>query len=277
MDGYRVPTLSAKLAIDQSYISFDHETRGEQTQKDRVWQKFGNSLGTHTCVVCGEAVARGNTAERKGVQQGQWHHLVKRRYFPSTHSTSQGEYSESARRSKHHPSNAVLVCRGCHGLLEDYENGRPHIMSWLCKNVTGHEIPLVLPSDSRVRDSQYRDWLLVQRDIERASDYRCEACGHKQQERVTKQVYDGDDELFDYVGRDVRAVHVLPPVVAPDLMHDPANLVTLCWECLFGADERHSGDDPTNWSGWKDEPPIAWVRTFAPQLLHGRREEVMNA
>ena len=274
MTGSGVPTLNGKLAIDQSYISFDHKTRGEDTQKDRIWLKFGNDLGTHTCAICGEAIARGNTAERMGAQQGQWHHLVKRRYFPSTRSTSQGKYSLSARKSEHHPSNGVLVCPACHGTIEDYENGRPHIMSWLCKSVTGHEIPLVLPSGSRVRERQYRDWLLIQRDIERASDYKCKACGHKQRERVTKQVYDGDEELFDYVGRDVRVFHVLPPVVAPDLMHDPMNSVLLCWACVFGADERHSGDDPANWSGWKDEPPIAWARTFAPHLLHGRREEV---
>lgn len=183
MAGSRVSTLGAKLAIDQSYVSRDQSIRGQQTQKDRVWQKFDTSLGTHTCVVCGEAVARGNTAERKGVRQGEWHHLAKCRYFPSTSSTRQGESPESARRSKHHPSNAALVCRGCHGLLEDYENGRPHVMSWLCKSVTGEEIPLVLPSESRVRDSQYRDWLRVQRDVERTYDYKCEACGHRQRER----------------------------------------------------------------------------------------------
>ena len=92
---------------------------------------------------------------------------------------------------------------------------------------------------------------------------------------MTKQVYDEEGILFDYTGRDVRAIHVLPPVVAPDLIHDPANLIPLCWECLFGSDERPLEDDPAS-LGWKDESPLDRVEAFAPLLADEYRAVMLN-
>lgn len=222
-----IPSLDAKLAISRDYIAPAHRIRGERTQRDKIWERFSTRDETY-CVICNRQIARKPRAKQEGLQHGEFHHLIKRRYFPSPYEIHQGKYSEEERKSKHHLSNGLLVCKPCHGRIENYANGRPHIMSWLARSITGAEIPVVLPSDSQVRDSQRRDWNQIQKEIERRESYRCEACGYRQQRRVRKQVYDGTEVLFDYIGRDVRAVHILPPYVAPKLMHDPVNLILLC-------------------------------------------------
>jgi len=274
MSQHGIPSLDLKLAIDGS--DSGHVVRGERKQKKRTWRRVANHRGTHTCFVCGDAIARGREADELDAETGEWHHLIKRGYFPAPYEVNQGDYSDSARKSQHHLSNTVVLCSACHGTLESFSNGRPHIMSWLCRSITGMEIPLVLPSNSHVRDSQYRDWFRVQDHVRRTSDCRCEVCGHRRRELVTKQVYSGSEVLFDYVGPDVRVVHILPPYAAPELMHDPENLILLCWECLFGADEQRSGDDSSTRSGWKDKSPDDWEQTFAPHLRRELSSETMN-
>lgn len=257
----------AKLAIDLDYATWGNDVRGVKKQCTRVWENFTTSDGDRFCVVCGDQVDRKDRVAEKGCSRGEWHHIIPRSDFPAPYEVREGTYSMMERKSKHHVANGVIVCTSCHGLLEGFQNGRPHIASWLYRDLTGQEIPLVLPAESQARSSQRRDWIQAQYEAERAGEYECTACDHVQQEEVTKPVYDGDEYLFQYTGRDVRAVHVLPPEIAPELIHDPSNLILLCWECLFGVNERSSEDDPALWAGWKDEPPAVWAETFAPHRL----------
>lgn len=119
---------------------------------------------------------------------------------------------------------------------------------------------------SQFRSGQRRAWLQVQREVERMQDYTCSACGHLQQ-RQTKHVYLNGDVAFTYTGRDVRAVHVIPPYDAPGLMHHPTNLLLLCWECLLGTREQNLDQSNTS-CGWKDESVTEWIASFAHHLRH---------
>jgi len=166
-----------------------------------------------------------------------------------------------------HRSDGVVVCTSCHGKLEGFENGRPHLMSWLMKGQTGQEVPLVLPPSSQLNAQQQQGWIHIQHEIEFSQNYQCTACGHTQCREITKLVYLDSERSFAYTGRDVRAVHVIPPVIAPELMHHPANLILLCLDCLFGSPEQNETIESDIWSGWKDEPALRWAKQFAPRLL----------
>lgn len=171
---------------------------------------------------------------------GEIHHPIKQRYFPNPLEVDRGEYSLEELKSTHHMSNGLVVCFDCHTGFEGFENGRPHLMSWLCKALTGQEAPLVLPTSSKLMPGQRHCWISTQQEIERVGDYQCTGCGHIQQEGVRKEIDINGHRAFTYVGRDVRAVHVIPPVVAPGLMHHPDNL-TLSASTVYSNQARKTG------------------------------------
>lgn len=264
MTAYSQRAVDVKLAISDDYTLTGNRVRGEKKQRDRVWERFETAEGNYYCSVCDEQIACGHPERFSDLKIGEWHHLVKRQYFPVPSEINEGEYSVRDRRSQHHISNCVILCKKCHSQLEGLEKGRPHLMSWLCKDLTGLEVPLVLPADSQRREGQWRDWVSLQREMEYAHEYRCSACGHTQQanRRLTIELEDGSS--FEYTGRDVRAVHVLPPFSAPELIHHPLNIELLCIQCLLGLNGQHRGN--TYRRGWIDEAPREWAETFSPPL-----------
>lgn len=256
-------SLDAKLAIDQDYISWPNGIRGEKQQREQVWENFEDANGDWFCAICDEEVARGYPLEAEDTRVGEIHHPIKRRYFPAPSQVNQGEYSLEELKTTHHLSNGLVLCNRCHSAFEGFENGRPHLMSWLCKALTGQEAPLVLPSSSKLTAGQRRCWISTQQEIERTSDYRCTECEHVQQDDVTKEIAIDAHRTLTYVGRDVRVVHIIPPVVAPWLMHHPDNFTLLCLDCLFGVEENEEAGR----SRWVDEGALQWTRQFAPHLL----------
>lgn len=267
MTSSRHQYLDAKLAIGEEYTLWENRIRGEQKQQVRVWENFEQGDGEWFCVVCDEQIAQGVPKGTEDLQRGEIHHPIKRRYFPTPAEVHENRYSVKEMKNMHHISNGVVVCRDCHAQFEGFENGRPHLMSWLCKDITGREVPLVLPASSQLETDQRRDWICVQNEIERCGDYQCTACGHTQLEEVTQSIHIDTERSITYSGRDVRAVHVFPPVAVPELTQHPDNLILLCLECLFGVDEHNTTDDSAQLSRWKDEPPLKWVQRFAPHLL----------
>lgn len=260
--------LDEKFAIDERYVSVPNCTAGERTQRSRTQERHTNQYGRRRCVICRTQIDWGSRREEYDCEQGYWHHLITRAQFPSKVECESGLYSDIERKSQHHLSNCVIVCSECHGRWEGWENGRPHIMTWLFKDVTGEEIPLTLSpnAESRLRAPQRLDWNATQKEAERRYDYECRACGHRQQTDVTMPVYHGDQKAFTYTGRDVRAIHIVPPVVDAKLMHDLENLVLLCWACLFGGDARNLPEEQSSPLCWKDRPTKDWLKAFKPHL-----------
>jgi len=260
--------IDEKFVIDERYVSASNRTAGERKQRKRTRERHTNPYGRCHCVICRAQIDWSDNRGGYACEQGYWHHLITRGQFPSPSECNKGMYSDSDRKSEHHLSNCIVVCSECHGRWEGWENGRPHIMTWLFRNVTGQEIPLTLSSDaeSRRRASQRPDWNVVQKEAERKYDYECRVCGHRQKTDVTMPVYDGDRVAFTYTGRDVRALHIIPPIVDAKLMHDLDNLVLLCWACLFGGDARNTPDGQRSPLCWKDRPTEDWVKAFRPSL-----------
>lgn len=169
-------SLDAKLAIDQKYVSRFNGIQGEKKQRERVWSNFQGSNGHWQCAVCEKQVARGYPRESQDLRIGEIHHPIKQRFFPTPLEVDRGEYSLEELKSTHHVSNGLVVCFDCHNGFEGFENGRPHLMSWLCKALTGQEAHLVLPTSSKLMRGQRRCWISTRQGIERAGDYQCVEC-----------------------------------------------------------------------------------------------------
>lgn len=58
---------------------------------------------------------------------------------------------------------------------------------------------------------------------------------------------------------------MVPPVVAPGLIHHPDNLALLCLDCLFEPNEEE--DEEAKESKWPAKGALEWTRRFAPQFL----------
>lgn len=260
--------IDEKFVIDQRYVSTSNRTAGKRKQRKRTQERHTNQFGRRHCVICGTQIDWRNRQGAYDCEQGYWHHLITRAQFPSKAECNEGLYSDADRKSKHHLSNCIIVCSECHGRWEGWENGRPHIMTWLFKDVTGQEIPLTLSpnAESRRRAPQRADWNTIQKEAERKYDYECRVCGHRQQADVTIPVYDRNQMAFTYTGRDVRTLHIVPPVVDAKLMHDLDNLVLLCWACLFGGDARNAPDEQSSPLCWKDRSTEDWLKAFKPSF-----------
>lgn len=271
--------IDEKFVIDERYVSEANRTAGEQKQRRRTQDHHVGWDGKRRCVACGKQIDWGADREEYGCDQGYWHHLITRAQFPSKFDCDDGLYSNAERKSQHHLSNCVILCSRCHGLWEGWENGRPHIMTWLFKDVTGEEIPLMLSrhAESRRRAPQRSDWNATQLDAERKYGYECKACGHQQRKDITSPVYDGDRLAFTYTGRDVRALHIVPPVVDAKLMHDLDNLVLLCWSCLFGGDARNAPGERNSPLAWKDQPTEEWLKAFKPSFYRLASQDLDDA
>jgi hypothetical protein len=258
--------LENKLAVDKEFISTKNHAKSESEQYRRAWENTETSSGKHYCPICGEEIAQGTPASSSELEPGEIHHLIKQRYFPSPYEVNKNKYSKEEEKSRHHLSNLLPVCGTCHYLIEGFENGRPHIMSWLCSSITGQEIPLVLPANSISSPAQRRNWSRIQRKIEYLHDSRCMCCGSTQSRDVAKSIALGPEGEINYIGKTVRVVHVIPPTVVPELMHHPDNLILLCLDCLFDRPEG-SKNRSVNQYEWRKKEPIYWVREFKPHLV----------
>lgn len=260
----RNPTLENKLSVDRDYASIEHYAKAKQYTL--AWKNIETSDGRRLCPICGEKIARGIPTCSSELEPGEIHHLIKQRYFPSPYEVTGNKYSKEEQKSRHHTSNLLPICGACHYQIEGFENGRPHIMSWLCSSITGQEIPVVLPAYSVSFPAQRRSWFQIQRRIECLYDSRCMSCGAAQSSNVTKSITLGPEGEIKYTGKSVRVVHVVPPTVVPKLMHHPDNLIPLCLDCLF---DRPVGSKnlSVNQYEWRKKEPISWVRKFKPHLV----------
>lgn len=260
MNTTRNDTRSLQLTIKDEESEW--EVRGKQKQRNRAWAKYTLYDDFRFCLFCARRIDRGDRVDELGCERGEWHHLVRQRFFPAPYLIGEDQpYSLEGHKSRHHLSNVVLTCRACHGEWENWPNGRPHLMSWLFKDVTGAEIPLWIPFPARSNPYQYPNWAHVQRIAELRNDCRCTVCGHEQRPDASFDVYHDDRIAFTYTGKDVRAVHVIPPTEEPGLAHSQSNIVLLCLKCLFG-----DRIDNLELVGWKDRDTDDWVEKFAPDL-----------
>lgn len=258
-----------------------YEGGGKRRQYRTIWSRY-NQKGSYEkegewyCVTCGNRIACKARATQDGYAHRQLHHLVKQRHFPNSFQVDRDCIPDiRARQSRNHPSNVVPVCRSCHlGLWEGWENGRPHIMTWLFKDITGEETDLALWPEHTLRDDQRTLWSSAESVATRRQDGRCIACNHIQKRNVTRRLYHKGELTLSYTGRDVRAVHVIPPTVAPQLAHVPRNLVLLCWNCLFGEDSIAYQVDVKGQVGWRNESLFDWIIELAPHLDTEYREIV---
>ena len=263
-------TVPDKLRLAIEVENQGKELAHEDKQRKKVWKRNKRTFGTNVCAICRQRVGRKSETDVEGIALGQCHHLIKRRLFWSPyeikgdpHNSARARQKFRERKSRHHISNCVLLCRECHGRWENWANGRPHIFSWLFKELTGEEITLRIPSGIDLSEDQYSSWNRVQRLVESKRDSRCENCGKKQNQLAEQPVFDGNKLAFRYLGRDLRALHIVPPTKKPELTHHSENLVLLCWECIFGksAQNYRSGTDP---EGWKDRSVQDWTDRFGP-------------
>lgn len=258
-------TERINVATDDEYATF--RIGGQDRWKNRIWQRDGSSEARATCPICDQSIGR-KDALTGSVLNGEVHHLVNRSHFPSKHQTSGGAavYERWHHKSAHHPSNLALMCRRCHRYLEGIEGARPHLMSWLFSDITGDEVPLILPEESRVRSQQRRNWSVLQREVERKRGYECRACEKVSHDESSHTLSTIGGNILQYTGPSVRAVHIIPPLVAPALTHDPDNLVMLCWNCLFGPDRRREFYEERADFCWHGAPVQAWINEFIPTL-----------
>lgn len=254
---------------------------GKDTQYRTIWERYNqkdqsNGVDEWYCVTCGDRLVQREKATQDGHAHRELHHLIKQRYFPSSFQIDRECFKDvRAQQSRNHPSNVIPLCRACHlGLWEDWESGRPHIMAWLFKDITGDEIDLALWPEHSLRDEQRTTWSSAEAVAMRRQGRKCSACNHVQEKDVTKRLYLDGEIKHSYTGRDVRAVHVIPPTTVPQLTHVPRNLVLLCWECLFGEASVPHHSDTDAPIGWKDEQLIDWTVELAPHLYLEYRDLV---
>lgn len=255
-------TDQINLAIDDEYATY--HIGGMDRWKNRAWQRNSRSDVRATCPICDRDIGRKDAQSHDGVYQGEVHHLVSRSHFPAKYQTN-GEdsvYEQWHEKSAHHPSNLVLMCRRCHRYLEGLEGARPHLMSWLFSDITGDEVPLILPEESQIRSQQRRNWSALQREVERKRGYECRACGNVTHNESSHTLSTIGGNILQYTGPSVRAVHIVPPLVAPALTHDPDNLVMLCWNCLFGPDRRREFYEERADFCWHGAPVQDWINEF---------------
>lgn len=249
-----------------------YEGYGEDKQYRELWNRYDESADPDEeewyCVTCGARLGRQEEAKTEGYEQRTFHHLVKQKYFPSPYQINRGSgQNRRALRSRHHQANVVPMCTSCHySEWEGWENGRPHIMTWLFSHETGQEIDLALWASQIPNSTQRVLWSSAEVIALRQGDYSCRACGQRRRRKAVKRLYSEGRVKLMYAGPDVRAVHVIPPTEAPELAHVPRNLVLLCWDCLFGQEAMEGVRNRHTPYGWKDESTQEWVSELAPEL-----------
>ncbi len=248
-----------------------YQGRGEEAQYGDIWSEYNEQgqdprEGKWYCASCSQRIASQSNVGQNGSRQRELHHLVKQHYFPSMRQINKDCGADlRAHKSRNAEANLIPLCPSCHGRWEDWEGGRPHIMTWLFSDITGEEIDLALWPKSKLHPEQRTRWSCSEAVALRQGNSACLACGHARRE-ARKHLYKEGQVELTYTGPDVRAVHVIPPAVAPKLAHVPQNLILLCWECLFGSKAVTEWNSQDELAGWKDEPYCEWILEFAPWL-----------
>lgn len=255
--------LNLKIASYQGW--------GKDKQYREVWKKY-NRADQDTdgnewyCSICEVRLAKRENVDQDQRKQRYLHHPIKQRYFPSPYQIDQEcRADQRAYKSRHDKSNLVPVCSSCHGRWEGWENGRPHIMTWLFSDITDQEMDIALWPTSELRDAQRTKWSCAESKALREWDYTCADCG-KRSESTTKHIYQAGNQELTYTGRDVRAVHIVPPTVNPALAHSPQNLTLLCWDCLFGQKAVEGQENQEKNLCWKNASTHEWRHEFAPEV-----------